>query len=124
MGCVRFVGHQAWMEFGQSNIVKCRNYKDEDGNPAGGYAHGPGMSIVFQDGPRGKNDDGTLLPANGAFVEDVLVAALQRLEFFQNSRFAHPANAEAIKHILAAIEHLDRRANERSARGVLGENKV
>lgn len=109
---------------GQSNIVRARNYFDDQGNPSGGYAHGPGMCIAWQDGPRGKQADGTLAPANGAFVEDVLVAAAQRLAFFEESKYAHIANAEAITHINAAIESLNKRSKERASRGVLGQNAV
>jgi hypothetical protein len=109
---------------GQSNPVRSRNYVDENGNPAGGYAHGIGLCVNFQDGPRGKTDGGELRPANGAFVEDLLVAAAERLRFFQSSRFAHPANQEAIDHINEAIRALHVRATDRAARGVLGRNAV
>ncbi len=110
-------------KLGQSNEVNARNYFDEAGNPAGGYAHGPGMCIAWQDGPRGRvGETGPLNPANGAFVEDALVAARQRLDFFQQSQYAHEANAEAILHIDAAIEALHARAVERQLRGVLGKN--
>lgn len=116
-------------KLGQSNEVVARNYTDDAGNPAGGYAHGPGMTIAWQDGPRGKatwqaTPTETLAPANGAFVEDALVAARQRLEFFQQSPYAHDANAEAIRHIDYAIEALHNRAKERASRGVLGANVV
>lgn len=110
-------------QLGQSNEVTARNHIDTNGNPAGGYAHGVGMSIVWQDGPRGKIGE-TLAPANGAFVEDALVAARQRLEFFQESQFAHHANAEAIECIDAAIKSLQERSEERRSRGVLGVNAV
>lgn len=108
---------------GQSNVITCKNYMDGD-NPAGGYAHGPGMCISWQDGPRGKDEHGNLQPASGAFVEDALVAALQRLHCFQNSKFAHPANARAIELINEAIGVLNSRSKERAARGVLGANVV
>lgn len=116
--------HQVTHVIGQSNPVTARNYTDEAGNPAGGYAHGPGMCIAWQDGPRGKEPDGTLGDPNGAFVEDALVAAVQRLTFFQASKYAHEANADAIGHIIAAIEALHARANERANRGVLGQHAV
>lgn len=102
-------------------MIRCANYID---GPAGGCATGPGLAIVWQDGPRGKNDDGTLGPATGAFVEDALVAAKQRLEFFQFTQYAHDDNAAAINYISLAIEALARRAKERAERGVLGQNIV
>lgn len=123
-GSIAYSGVQKVVQSGQSNHIRCRDWVDADGNPSSGYAQGVGMSVVFQDGPRGKRDDGTLQPANGAFVEDLLVAAMQRLAFFQNSKFAHPANADAIEHIAAAIKSLESRAKQRSDRGVLGANVV
>jgi hypothetical protein len=110
-------------QHGQSNPVTARNYTEENGDPAGGYAHGVGMSIAWQDGPRGKVG-GELGPATGAFVEDALVAAKQRLQFFQGSKYAHPANAAAIVLIDQAIGALHERAMERASRGVLGANAV
>lgn len=112
-------------KIGQSNEVSARNYTDENDNPAGGYAHGPGMCIAWQDGPRERHPaTGDLRPANGAFVEDALVAARQRLVFFQHSKFACEKNAEAMRHIDAAITALWDRALERESRGVLGSNAV
>lgn len=109
---------------GQSNPLLCRNFTDNNSNPAGGYAHGRGITIVWQDGPRGKLPCGELAANNGAFVEDALVAAWQRLKFFQSSQFAHDDNAEAMTHIQRALGALERRAKERAARGVLGSNTV
>lgn len=109
---------------GQSNGILCRNFTDNNGNPAGGYAHGRGISIVWQDGPRGKLPNGELAASNGAFVEDALVAAWQRLKFFQSSHFDHADNFEAMTHIQRALGSLERRAKERAARGVLGHNIV
>lgn len=123
-GSISHIGVQKVVQSGQSNPIRCRDWLDKDGNPASGYAHGVGMSVVFQDGPRGKLNDGTLAPASGAFVEDLLVAAMQRLAFFQQTKFAHDKNAEAIEHLHRAIDALDSRAKERARRGVLGENTV
>lgn len=108
---------------GQSNQIASRNYADDNGNPAGGYCSGVGMCIHWQDGPRGVFG-GEPNPANGAFVEDAILAAVQRLEFFERSQYAHPANAEAIRHCRAAIKALHDRAIERKSRGVLGVNAV
>lgn len=107
---------------GQSNPIRCSNSQDVHGNPTSGYAHSVGMCIAWQDGPRGKNPDGTLGPATGAFVEDALVAAKQRLEYFQQSKFACEENQSAIDSIALAIDHLARRAATRRERGVLGQH--
>ena len=109
---------------GQSNWIASRNYTDDNGNPAGGYCSGVGMCIHWQDGPRGASQGSELNPPNGAFVEDAILAAIQRLEFFERSQYAHPANAEAIRHCRAAIKALHDRAVERKSRGVLGFNAV
>ena len=118
----RQAGPQQIRSAGQSNPIRCRNYIDGDGNPSSGYVHGVGMTIVFQDGPRGSTIGGELNPPNGAFVQDALLAAYQRLEFFQASRYACQANADAMLHIERAIEALHERAIERRSRGVLGIN--
>lgn len=107
-----------------SNPVHANNYFDSKGNPSGGYAHSVGMCIAWQDGPRGRLADGSLAPANGAFVEDAIVAARERLDFFQQSQYAHPANAEAIDHLNRALDALAKRTRERVARQVEGQNIV
>ena len=118
------VGVQVEVCSGQSNAIRCRNYEDSEGNPTGGYAHGPGMVITWQDGPRGKDDKGELLDENGAFVEDALVAAYQRLLYFQQSKYACRENEVAMRHIRRAIGELHQRAMDRNKRGVLGANVV
>ena len=64
---------QATYQIEQSNNIRARNYLDDSGNPAGGYCSGPGLCIHWQDGPRGKDNQGLLAPANGAFVDDAIV---------------------------------------------------
>lgn len=109
--------------------VKATNVIDGDGNPTGGSVNmrigerNP-LRVQWQDGPRGKQKDGTLGPSNGAFVEDVIWAAIQRLEFFQNSKYSHQANADAIHHLDAALGALGSRRTERAERGVEGQHEV
>lgn len=101
------------------DIQQEKHFTDESGNPTGGYFVAPGISIVYQDGP--------ILEAggrNGAFVEDILVACLHRIEYYQNSRFACETNAEAIKHIQLALDALDRRTRDRQKRSVEGKHEV
>lgn len=118
--------------------LQALNKVNEDGNPTGGSVylqvtkHGdsefPAVVINWQDGPRGNatNPDGssTLADPNGAFVEDVLWAALQRLEFFNDSKFRDRANSLAITHIEGAIQALKDRQLERSERKVEGKHEV
>ena len=81
------------------------------------------LRVKWQDKPR-KKADGTLEEPNGAFVEDVIWAALQRLEFFQEGKYRDRANALAITHLEQALQALKDRQLERSFRGVEGEHKV
>ena len=113
--------------------LKAHNYVDVDNNPTGGYvqliegdSYSPDsevLKIKWQDGPR-KREDGSLKDPNGAFVEDVIWAALQRLEFFNEGKYRDRANSIAITHLEQALQALKDRQLERSFRGVEGEHKV
>ncbi len=92
--------------------------KDEQGRPAGGVSYGLGFSISWQDGPLGRGDERK--PPNGAFVEDVLYACLDRLRFYEDSEFACAENADAITRIAEALNRLDDRTRRRIAAGVEG----
>lgn len=114
------------------------NKVDEDANPTGGHVElilggdndrHVALNIQWQDGPRGTgetNADGSpkLLPPNGAFVEDVLWAALQRLEFFNAGKYRDRANSIAISNIEQALQALKDRQLERSHRNVEGKHEV
>lgn len=104
--------------------LTCANVTDVDGNPTGGEVVGPGLTIHWQNGPRGKQEDGSLAPSNGAFVEDAIYAALQRLEFFQKSKYATDENEEAIVALGNALTALDKRRQDRANRGVEGQHEV
>ena len=95
-----------------------KNYSDEDDNPTGGYAEGIGLSILWQDGPLGRGAD--RIEPNGAFVETVIAAALQRIKYYQDSKFACRENALAITKLEEALHWLDSRTREREARSVKG----
>lgn len=110
-------------------------FSDVDGNPAGGSTFGSGFAISWQNGPLASpvlddcviddpNHAGNCRRApNGAFVETILAAAKDRLEFYQSSRFACDTNAEAIAAIEVAIAALHRRTADREARGVEGTHQ-
>ncbi len=114
--------------------VKAHNYLDGNENPTGGDVvlfKAPAMSeadeiikIQWQDGPRGQGEGKPLADPNGAFVEDVLWAALQRLEFFQDSKYRCRENALAITKIEEALFILKDRQLSRSNRGVEGKHEV
>ena len=100
------------------------NYTDTSGNPAGGIVRGVGLSITWQDGPLGKVGTPDRKEPNGAFVETVLVAVKQRLEYYQNSKFATSENQVAIVSIDAALAALHERTVAREKQGIEGTHAV
>jgi hypothetical protein len=102
--------------------VTSNQFTDADGNPAGGTTFGQGFCIGWQNGPLGRGDERR--EPNGAFVEDIIAAALNRLVFYQQSRFACDANAVAIAHLTAALDELQARTAEREKRAVEGTHAV
>lgn len=98
------------------------HFIDADDNPAGGTTFGNGFAIGWQHGPLGRDAD--RLPANGAFVEDIIKAAIDRLAFYQNSKFASDYNARALVALEAAVDILNARTADREARLVEGTHTV
>lgn len=101
--------------------IESINTNDQDGNPTGGYARGTGINILWQDGPLGRGSE--RLEPNGAFVEGVIQAAIQRLEFFQESKFRCRENAIAITKLQEALFWLCERTRDREERNVEGTHK-
>lgn len=102
---------------------KAVNHTDDNGNPAGGYVQATGLMIRWQDGPL--REQGTDEPAapNGAFAETVIQAAIQRIEYYQESKFACDENEDALLLINKAIERLQDRTARRTQQGVEGTNQ-
>ncbi len=120
--------------------ITSTHFNDTSGNPAGGFTRGTGFAIAWQEGPLGACDcpggkSTTEYPEmllsghadwcardrpNGAFVEDITKAAIDRIEYYQSSRFACKENAEALNHLRAAIYAMNRRTSRRVAAGVEG----
>lgn len=98
--------------------MKSEHWNDEKGNPAGGISQDTGFVISWQNGPLGRGEDRK--EPNGAFVENVLEAALDRLEFYEASRFSCEENRQAIYHLELAREFLWKRTKTREERGVEG----
>lgn len=97
---------------------------DIDGRPAGGTTTARGLSIQWQAGPLAV--DGVRREPNGAFVEDVIAAAIGRIEFYQSTtdgRFACQENADALDGLRHAARRLDERTRDREARGVEGTHQ-
>jgi len=107
---------------GKAGSIFARHDIDDDGNPAGGMTHGVGFMVSWQDGPLGRGD--VRLPPNGAFVEDIIMVAIDRIESYQLSESACDDNAEANGKLLEALACLNRRTADREARKVEGTHAV
>lgn len=97
------------------------NYTDDEGRPAGGAVSGVGLQIAWQNGPLGNGPD--RIEPNGAFVETVIAAAIQRIEHYQASKFACRENALAITKLEEALHWLNARTNRRVIAGTEGTHK-
>lgn len=97
------------------------NYLDDEGNPMGGHVESLGLSIGWQNGPLGRGEDRQ--EPNGAFVETVIAAAKQRLEFYQETKFNCQENADAISFLQDALNVLSERTARREAEDVEGTHE-
>ena len=103
-------------------------HNDEiEGFPAGGHVSGVGFHIDWQDTPLGDGPDrGT---PTGAFVEDVILACIQRVKFYQgddedgSGRFRCPENELTIAKLNEALASCYQRTQDREARGVEGSHQ-
>jgi hypothetical protein len=103
------------------SAIHSSQFSDKDANPEGGQTFGNGFAIAWQRGPLGRGADRE--NPNGAFVEDIIAAAQDRLEFYQRSRFNCEENATAIRHLQAALEVLDGRTKRRESQGTEGTHQ-
>jgi hypothetical protein len=114
-----------------NNPINAFNWTDTNGNPSGGTVYGNGFSISWQNGPLGRHTSACMLngtcsanctrvPPNGAFVEDVIAAVRQRLEYYQASKFHCEENRIALEHLACAADVLEARTKAREARAVEG----
>ena len=103
-----------WEKDGAEGTIRGRNDFDQDGNPAGGFASGIGFVIVWQDGPLGRGEEKK--PPNGAFLEDVIIALSQRVEFYQSAndgRLACNENDDTLYYLGEALNAQFRRTERR-----------
>lgn len=98
------------------------HWVDSAENPAGGVSTGLGFTISWQMGPLGRGEDRRI--ANGAFVEKIIFAAIDRIQFYQKSKFKCDENAAAINHLHDALMALEMRTASREARKVEGTNEL
>lgn len=97
---------------------------DAAGNPAGGCTIGTGIVIDWQNGPLGAVGSTDRKEPNGAFVEGVIAAAIDRLEFYQSGKFKCRENALAITKLEEALHWCDHRTSGRVERKVEGTHAV
>ena len=100
---------------------KATNVNDNAGNPTGGAVNGVGLHIAWQNGPLGRGPERN--EPNGAFVETVIAAALQRIEYYQQSNFRCRENALAITKLEEALHWLNSRTNRRETAGTEGTHQ-
>ena len=105
----------------RSEILEAHNV-DAEGRPAGGTTIGRGFKIDWQNGPLAV--DGVRVEPNGAFVEDVIAAALGRIQHYQTSKFRCRENALAITKLEEALHWLGARTRDRERRGVEGTHEL
>lgn len=100
------------------DAFKALNHNDPGGNPAGGSVEGVGLAITWQEGPLGRGED--RMEPNGAFVETVIAAAIQRIEYYNATRFRCRENSLAITKLEEALHWLNARTARREIEGVEG----
>lgn len=91
--------------------------------PEGGQTFGPGFVIAWQRGPM-VDAQGNRKTQNGAFVEDIIKAAVDRLEYYQGTKFAGTYNSQALLLLNQALDVLNQRTADRVSRGVEGTHQV
>jgi hypothetical protein len=106
----------------QQQPIESSHYTDDNGHPTGGFAIAKGLSITWQDGSLGRGDD--RVEPNGTFVESVIFAALDRILYYQSTKFHSLENAIAAGHLRAALEVLTERTREREDRNVEGTHQI
>ena len=94
---------------------------DHNSNPTGGTSESTGISIQWQDGPLGR--DGERQDPNGAFVETVIQIAIDRIEFFNSSKFRCRENSLAVTKLVEALHWLNARTSRRENQGIEGTHQ-
>ena len=101
------------------------HWLDADGNPAGGVSDARGITVSWQNGPLGRDDERR--EPNGAFVETLIAMTKDRLEFYQTAcdgKFWCEENRDAIDDLNNALYVLNRRTEAREARRVEGTHEA
>jgi hypothetical protein len=93
-----------------SHFYAC-SYTSDEGNTST-------QLLSFQNGPIG------VVGTNGITHEVLLAILIDRLECFQDSKYANEYNELALGHCKMALKALKARTTEREARGVEGTHKL
>ena len=97
-----------------NNGFTSEHWDDENGNPCGGITEGVGFTISWQNGPLRTNN------RNGAFVEDVIKAVIDRMEYYEASKFSCPENVQTISALKSALLSQIARTQRRTEAGIEG----
>lgn len=81
-------------------------FLDTAHRPMGGTAWGQGVRVDWQNGPLVFDDEGRADP-NGAYVEDIIIIAMERLRFYNETDFGCREYAQAITKLEEAIHWLN-----------------
>ena len=103
---------------GHAGDIRSIHLNDANGKPAGGVTIGRGFVIQWQDGPLGRGEE--RIEPNGAFVEDLVLAVIDRMDHYQSTEFKCRENALTITHLQEASHWLGHRREDRERRGVQG----
>ena len=98
------------------------HFNDDNGNPAGGRTTGTGILVNWQNGPLAFGEK--RIEPNGAFVEGVIAAAIDRLEYYQASKFKCRENALTITKLQEALHWCQHRTRDREARNIEGTHEI
>jgi len=99
------------------------NDLDSDGKPMGGEVQARGLTIHWQNGPLGRIGTDERIKPNGAFIETVIEAARQRIQWYNDNGFGCRENSLAITKLEEALHWLDARTKRRVREGVEGTHE-
>ena len=97
-------------DYGEEII--CDNWHANMHNPSGGFVEGVGLKIIWQSGL--STQDTEKEDPDGTFVETVLKAVKNRIEFYQTGWSACTENVVALIKIREALQILDSRKNRKN----------
>lgn len=102
------------------------HWEDENGNPAGGVSTTRGATISWQNGPLGRVGTDERKEPNGAFVEDIIAMAKDRIAWYQvasDGKFKCKENECAIEYLEKAAYCLAQRTKRREANKTEGTHE-